>query len=78
MNDHDTPLLALEEAVEKAGGQSRLARKIGAKQQNVWDWLNKSGVVSPRFVLAVERETGVPRHRLRPDLYPPPADAQAA
>jgi DNA-binding transcriptional regulator YdaS (Cro superfamily) len=27
--------------------------------------------VPSRRVLAVERETGIPRTRLRPDLYPP-------
>jgi DNA-binding transcriptional regulator YdaS (Cro superfamily) len=29
-------------------------------------------------VLEIERVTGVPRHELRPDLYPPPAEGRAA
>lgn len=39
--------LALSEAIETAGGQSELARKLTAssgkevKQQQVWNWLNR-------------------------------------
>lgn len=63
---------ALEIAVKRAGGQLALARKIGAKQQNVWDWLNKGNrKVSPRFAAAIEAATGVSKHDLRPDIFGP-------
>lgn len=63
---------ALKLAVERAGGQSALARKVGngCKQQNVWAWLNESKKAPPERVLAIEAATGVSRHDLRPDLYP--------
>lgn len=62
---------AIEKAVRIAGGQSALAAEIGGKvrQGYVWKWL-KAGRVPPPYVLAVERATGVPRHELRPDIYP--------
>ena len=58
---------ALGRAIEAAGGSSRLAGKIGVSKQAVCQW----GEVPPLRVLAVEQATGVPRHELRPDLYPP-------
>lgn len=64
---------ALREAVEIAGSQSELARRIGGKvrQQHVHYWLNNDYVPADH-VLAIERATEgrVTRQRLRPDLYP--------
>lgn len=64
----------LEQAIKAVGGISALARALGLSQPSVSTW---SRVPSER-VLAVESLTAVPRHRLRPDLYPPlagPTDA---
>lgn len=65
---------AFQRAVDVAGGQKALALGIGTSQSNVWYWLNKakSGVPA-EWVQKVEGATGIPRHALRPDLYPPPA-----
>ena len=58
-------------AIERAGGQSCLARRIGTTQGPLWYWLNKSKRGVPaEFVLPIERETGVSRSELRPDLFP--------
>lgn len=67
---------SLQHAVAKAGGQLPLARRIGTTQSQVWYWLKraKGGVPGP-FVLKIEQTTGVPRHELRPDIYPPPEAA---
>jgi DNA-binding transcriptional regulator YdaS (Cro superfamily) len=59
---------ALEKAKEVVGGAASLARLINLTTQAVWQWHE----VPPRRVLDVERATGVSRHELRPDLYPPP------
>ena len=73
---------ALERALKEAGGQSSLARICGVSQPTVWGWVNKrDGIVPAEYVLVIERETGVSRHDLRPDLYPredPSAEAEAA
>ncbi len=59
---------ALEMAKAKKGGASGLARAIGnITPQAVTQWKR----VPVARVLDVERETGVPRHELRPDIYPP-------
>ena len=51
--------------------QSRLARICGVSQPTVWGWINRGrGILPAEYVLAVERETGVSRHLLRPDVYP--------
>jgi DNA-binding transcriptional regulator YdaS (Cro superfamily) len=59
----------LERAVELAGGQSAFARLHDVKQPTVWNWL-KNKRIPAEFVLATEKETGISRHDLRPDIYP--------
>jgi len=62
---------ALKKALDAAGGPSALARAIRVKPQAISQW----DKVPAAQVLKVERVTGVPRHELRPDFYPPPAQA---
>jgi len=62
---------ALKRACTLAGGQKSLARRIGTTQQQVWYWIERSKRgAKAEFVLPIERETGVSRHELRPDLWP--------
>ncbi|WP_454000793.1 YdaS family helix-turn-helix protein [Afipia felis] len=66
---------ALKRACEVAGGQKPLADRIRTTQSQVWYWLEKSKKGVPaEFCVAIERETGVPRHELRPDIFPVPSD----
>jgi TorA maturation chaperone TorD len=59
----------LEQAIYAAGGVSELARRLGIAQPSVSNW---DRVPADR-VLAVEAATGIPRVRLRPDLYGEPS-----
>ncbi len=82
-------LQALLEAVEYMGGQPLLAAAITVEmqkdeatrghkpivQQHVWSWVNRQRRIPPTYVLIVEKLTGVSRHRLRPDKFPPPAES---
>ena len=69
---------ALMRACDLAGGQAELARRIGTRQSLVWYWLNSSKRGVPaEFVLSIERETGVSRSELRPDLWPADLEARA-
>jgi DNA-binding transcriptional regulator YdaS (Cro superfamily) len=69
--------LALAEAIDRAGGsQAALGKLIGVTQQTISNWLKSK--TAAEYVLAIERATGVPRHRLRPDIYPPPEEEAAA
>jgi DNA-binding transcriptional regulator YdaS (Cro superfamily) len=73
---------ALLRACSLVKGQERLAERIGTTQSQIWYWLwrSKKGVAA-EFCMAIERETGVGRSELRPDIWPPetsttePADA---
>ncbi len=56
-------------AIDKAGGQTSLAKKCNVKQPTIFKWLMK-GIVPPRKVLLVEKITGIPRHKLNPFIYP--------
>lgn len=54
------------EAIQAAGGGAALSRKLGLVRQAVYQWDR----VPPHHVIRVEAITGIPRQRLRPDLYP--------
>lgn len=71
----DTTTLTPEQALAKAkavvkGGAAGIARVCGISRAAVNQWDR----CPAERVLAVERATDgeVPRHQLRPDLYPPP------
>ena len=58
---------AIQRAVEIAGGQSALARRLGVKAQSVQFWL-QAGRPPLERMLAIEAATGVAWQELRPDL----------
>lgn len=60
--------MGIQEAVDKAGGQSKLAAAIGVTRGYVHKML-KTGHVPAEQVRAIETATGVSREKLRPDLY---------
>ena len=62
---------ALARAVRAAGSQSAFGRLIGKRQSHVFYWLNEAKQLPAEHVLTVERETGISRHDLRPDVYGP-------
>lgn len=60
----------ITEAIAAAGGVMRLAERLGLSHPSILRW-QRSGKVPAERVAAVEAATGVPRERLRPDLFPP-------
>ena len=57
-------------AIDASGGNmSNLARKLKIAPQSIREWVLRGKIPSER-VLLVERATGVPKERLRPDIYP--------
>lgn len=63
----DIARAALAHAIEVAQGPGKLGAAVGVSSQAISQWKQ----VPAQRVLQVERVTGVPRHMLRPDLYPP-------
>lgn len=51
------------------GFKTKLARMMGLAPCSIYQW----GRVPAGRVLDVERLTGIPRHELRPDIYPAPS-----
>jgi len=50
--------------------QEAMAEHFSVSQPTIWRWLNQSRQLPAEHVLLAEQLTGVPRHHLRPDLYP--------
>lgn len=60
----------IRKAIQLAGGARQVAATIGTKTpQVVHNWIRR-GNIPPRYVLDLERLSGISRHDLRPDLYP--------
>jgi TorA maturation chaperone TorD len=66
--------MALDRAIEAAGGVRALARALGISQPAISSWKR---IPSDRLV-AVEAATGIPRAELRPDLFAGAAPQQAS
>lgn len=57
----------LNDVFKTVGGVRALARLMALSPAAVSKWDR----VPPRHVLTIERLTGIPREKLRPDYYPP-------
>ena len=71
MDTERPELIALRRAVEIVGSQSAMGRLLGVSQAAVWRWVQNGRSLPPEHVLAVEAATGISKHQLRPDIYPP-------
>lgn len=60
------------------GRQADLARKLGVSPQAVNQWVKGRRPVPVRLALVIERETGISRHDLRPDVFGAKADEISA
>lgn len=61
---------ALKMVADHFPTQDAMAECFGVSQPTIWRWLNQSKQLPAEHVLAAEAVTGVPRHFLRPDIYP--------
>jgi len=59
-------VVALKKFARQRGAVGRLAKALGISQPAIYQWRR----VPAERVLMVERITGIPRHQLRPDIYP--------
>lgn len=61
-----------EYMIRKGLTDAALGSLIGVSGDSVRLWRLKLQEIGAKRVLKVEEVTGIPRHELRPDLYPPP------
>lgn len=70
----ESPLIALR--VTREISQAELAKELKVSPSVLCKW--EKGRVPAERVIEVERRTGIARHELRPDIYPPEeAEARA-
>jgi hypothetical protein len=68
----------LTQAVENAGGYAAVAARLKpgkngtpVTRQGLWGWLNSPGSKVPSTrVVELAEILGVPRHEIRPDVFP--------
>jgi DNA-binding transcriptional regulator YdaS (Cro superfamily) len=71
------PMDALSSAIERAGGVTALAQKLGVVPSAVTNW-RRRGKVPADFACKIEGATGVAARELRPDLFrAPPRPVEA-
>ena len=68
----ESPLVHYRKALGKT--QAALAEALGVQPPALCKW--ERGRIPAERVLEVERATGIPRQRLRPDIYPPSEAAE--
>ena len=61
----------INDAIRAAGGVEGLGDRLSCAHSSVVRWRQQGRVPADR-VVAIEAATGVPRHRLRADLYGAP------
>lgn len=72
MAKKQTPLEALRRAIDAAGSQEELAKRLSLRQSAISNWVVRKQRVPAERVVQVEAavDGAVKRHELRPDLYP--------
>lgn len=70
METKPTRFEALKLVVEAYCSQEAAAAALGVAQSTVSRWLTQSKQLPVEYVLIAEKDTGVSRHWLRPDIYP--------
>ena len=66
----------VEKGIKNAGGYAAVGRRLGLTRGAIWAWV-EGGKVPAERVIPLEMVIGVPRHLIRPDLYPAPTGAAA-
>ena len=61
---------ALSTAIDRAGGVTALASKLGVVPSAVTNW-RRRGAVPAEYACKIEGATGVTARELRPDLFKP-------
>lgn len=74
---HNGDMEALQQAIDAAGGVTRLAEFLGLRSKSsVTNWKRRTGQVPAGHARAVSKITGIPLHELRPDIYEAPRRAR--
>lgn len=68
---HIRPMPSVKQIINDWGGAAEMSRALRLPLQTVYSWMLRDAIPATR-VIDVERLTGVPRHKLRPDIFPAP------
>jgi DNA-binding transcriptional regulator YdaS (Cro superfamily) len=65
----DTMTDYLRDAISLAGGVSALAKALNVTKGAVSQWQEPGRKAPAKHCVAIERLTGISRHKLRPDIF---------
>jgi DNA-binding transcriptional regulator YdaS (Cro superfamily) len=68
-----TAMPDIEALIERAGGPAALAEAAGVTRTTVYSW-RKRGRVPAKRAADISDVLAIPRHAIRPDLWPPPEE----
>jgi len=70
----ETAANLIERIVDELGGLTKATEALGLTNPSIIANWRTRGRVPYKRVLDVESVTGIPRHEIRPDIYPSPAE----
>ena len=62
--------MELDEIIEKAGGVTQLARIAEVDHSTISAGWRRRGKVSIAAAMRISERLGIPRHEIRPDIWP--------
>jgi DNA-binding transcriptional regulator YdaS (Cro superfamily) len=65
----------IQDVIARVGSRAKLAEMLGIHRTAVYHW---GHVIPLRHVQPISKRTGLPLHRLRPDVWEPPETERAA
>lgn len=66
----------IDDLIEKAGGAAKLGEAAGVDRTTVLWWKRPGKKIPPERAIRISNQLDIPLHKIRPDLWRVPEDAE--